>query len=326
MKDTIIRQDNRITTARYELSTIEKRVMYIIIRQIRKQFVLNEDGQRDLFNDLVVQMNSKDVLKDLQETNPGRVKKALKNLRLRSFEYDNGLPEDDPGHHWLEVGFINYGEWKKGGLIEVQVSKKILPFFVELTRNFTEYSLVVAIGLKSKWSQRLYELCSKWASAGGFRTPVKDLKELFDLKDNYQKYASFKKFVLDVAHKELKELAHKGECDLYFEYTEQKTGRSVEMLTFKIISNKNKVELSTEDIDYLVRTQLHDIFETKKKPKNAEFVGLTMTELRLDPEKLKHCYKRLEKVKSMPKDEKGRYMRYIIWEDYLNNIYAKNSK
>ena len=110
MKNELVRQDNRITTARYELSTIEKRVMYVIIRQIRKQFVLQENGQRDLFNDLVVKMKSSEILKNMKETNPSRVKKALKSLRLRSFEYDNGLPEDHPDHHWFEVGFINYGE------------------------------------------------------------------------------------------------------------------------------------------------------------------------------------------------------------------------
>lgn len=318
MKDIILRQDNRITTARYELSTIEKRVMYVIIRQIRKQFVLQETGQRDLFNDLVVKMKSSDILKDMNETNPSRVKKALKNLRLRSFEYDNGLPEDHPDHHWFEVGFINYGEWEKGGYIEVQISKKILPFFVELTRNFTEYSLVVAISLKSKWSQRLYELCSKWSSSGGFRMDVKELRDLFNLEGKYLKYGAFKKFVLDVAHKELKELYTKGECDLYFEYSERKEGRSVEQLRFKVISNKEKVELSTEDIDYLVRTQLNEIFDTKNKPKNKEFIGQTMTALRLDPDKLNHCYKRLESLKKMPKSDHGRYMRFIINEDYLS--------
>jgi len=319
MKDIILRQDNRITTARYELSTIEKRVMYVIIRQIRKQFVLQENGQRDLFNDLIVKMKSSEILRDMNETNPSRVKKALKSLRLRSFEYDNGLPEDHPDHHWFEVGFINYGEWEKGGYIEVQVSKKILPFFVELTRNFTEYSLVVAISLKSKWSQRLYELCSKWSSAGGFRMDIKELRELFNLNDKYGKYGAFKKFVLDVAHKELKELYKKGECDLYFEYSEHKEGRSVEQLRFKVISNKEIVELSIEDIDYIVRTQLHDIFDTKNKPKNMDFIGQTMTELRLDPEKLKHCYKRLETtVKKLPRSEQGRYLRVIIKEDYLS--------
>lgn len=319
MKDIILRQDNRITTARYELSTMEKRVMYIIIRQIRKQFVLQENGQRDLFDDLIVKMNSSELKKDLQETNSNRIKTALKNLRLRSFEYDNGIPEGSPGHQWLEVGFINYGEWKEGGDIEVQISKKILPFFVELTRNFTEYSLVIAISLKSKWSQRIYELSSKWKAAGGFRMSVNELRELFDLKEKYSKYAAFKKFVLDVAHKELKSLFQKGESDLYFEYSEEKEGRSVENIRFKIISNSKEVEPSMDDLDYLVRTQLHDIFETRKKERNKEFVVSTMSILRLDPEKMKHCYKRLLSIKDMPKEEKGRYMRFIIVEDYIEN-------
>lgn len=317
MRDLKLYQDNRITTARYELSTIEKRVMYVVIRQIRKQFVLQDNGQRDLFDDLVVKMNAETLLKEMQEKNPSRVKSALKSLRLRSFEWDNGLPEDHPDHEWFEVGFINYGDWEKGGDVEVQVSKKILPFFVELTRNFTEFSLVVAIGLKSKWSQRLYELCSKWKSAGGFKIELKELREMFLLDKKYPRYASFKKFVLDVAHKELKDLYKKGECDLYFEFSEIKRGRSVESLSFKVISNNDKVELSPEDLDYLVRTQLHEMFDTKKKPANKEFIGETMTQLRLNPEQLSHCYKKLEFVKNLPREERAKYMRFVIKEEYL---------
>lgn len=319
MKDIILRQDNRITTARYELSLVEKNVMYVIIKQIRKQFVINDDGQKDLFDDLVVKMNSSQLLKDLHETNSSRIKQGLKNLRLRSFEYHNGKPEEDKNHEWLEVGFINYSKWKPGGEIEVQVSKEILPFFVELTRNFTEYSLVVAISLKSKWSQRLYELSSKWKAAGGFRMSITELRELFDLKEKYSKYAAFKKFVLDVGHKELKTLFKKGESDLYFEYTEEKVGRTIENIRFKIISNSKEIEPSLDDLDYLVRTQLHDIFETKKKERNKEFVTATMSILRLDVEKLKHCYKKLLSIKDLPKDEKGRYMRFVILEDYIDN-------
>lgn len=317
MKDVKIVQDNRLTTARYELSLLEKRVMYLIIRDIRNKFVLKTEGNRNLFDDLLIKMNPTILSVELNETNTVKIRNALKSLRLRSFEWENGYPVGSYEYEALEVGFINWHRWKRGGDIELEISKVLLPFLVELTERFTEYSLLVAMTLKSKWSQRLYELCSKWHRAGGFQMTVEELRKEFVLEKKYKKYGALKKYVLDVAHKELKELYKKGQSDLYFEYSEVKKGRSVTSWRFKIISNKNKVKLSKEDLDYLVRTDLATIFNTSKMPKNKLFVEETMTALRLKPELMKHCYERLTNVMKMDKKERSRYMRYIINEDYL---------
>ncbi len=318
MRETILAQDNRITTARYELSLLEKRIMYFLLRDVRKKFVLKKEGDTTLFDDLIIKTTSSALRKDLSETNTNKIKKALKSMRLRSFEWQNEYSEDHELHEWFEVGFINYGKWKRGGDIEFQVSKEILPFFIELTSRFTEYSSLIAMSLKSKWSQRFYEYCCQWRQAGGFVLSIKNLRAQLLLETKYVKYSTLKKNVVDVAHKELKTLFDKGQCDVCFEYSELKNGRSVEQLKFKVISKGNEENLSNEDIDYIVRTDLHKIFDTKNKPKNKAFVGKTMTCLRLDLEKMNHCYKRLKtNVKKLDKEERARYMRFIINEDYL---------
>lgn len=321
MESTTLVQDNRITTARYELSLLEKRIMYFLLRDIRNKFVLNKNGDKTLFEDLVIKTSSNALRKNLNETNTQKIKKALKSMRLRSFEWQNNYPEDHELHEWFEVGFINYGKWSKGGEIEFQVSKQILPFFVELTSRFTEYDSLIAMSLKSKWSQRFYEYCCQWRQSGGFKITVSELRNQLKLENKYKDYSALKTFVIKVAHKELKALYNKGQCDVCFDYSEEKNGRSVELLKFKVVSKQKGTEyLSDLDIDYYVRTQLHNIFDTKRKPKNKEFVGKTMTALRLNPDLMKHCFKRLEKtIKNIPKSEQGRYLRYIINEDYLNN-------
>lgn len=314
MNDILLRQDNRITSARYELSLIEKRVMYFMLKEIRKQFVLENTGQRDLFNDLIIIMDGSSLVKEVYKDNKKAVQKALKNLRLRSFEYDN--EEEDK---WFEVGFINYGKWDKGR-VEVQVSKEILPFYVELTEKYTEYSLLVAMGLKSKWSQRMYELCAQWRAAGGFQIKISDLRAMFKLEEEYDRYASLKKFVLEVAREEIKALYDKGECDLYFNYGENKDGRTVNTLSFKIISKQTEETLSLQDLDYIIRTELHSLFETKTHPKNEAFVGKVMTALRLNPDDLTKCHKKLLYVKQhIPADEQARYMRFVLKEEFLND-------
>lgn len=70
---------------------------------------------------------------------------------------------------WLSIGFVNYVKHiKNKSYFEVQVSKEVLPYYVELAQNFTSYSMTVAIALKSTFSQRFYELCCQYRNAGFF--------------------------------------------------------------------------------------------------------------------------------------------------------------
>lgn len=312
MENEVIVQSNTITQARYEFTKIEKRVIYKIIKEIRKKYVTGE-LQSNLFNELVITL----TFKDLQEVSENwkLVYKSIRNLKNRYYEFD-----DD--ERWLIIGIINKAvHYKKKGIWEITVDREMVAQFVELAKNYTEYSLTVAMSLRSEYSQRLYEYCSQFRSSGGFRMKVQDMKERMKIVEKYDRYASFKKYVVDVAHKELKELYKQGQCDLYFEYSEEKNGRSVEMLRFKVISNDNtESKLSLEDLLYSVRNDLTTIFETKAMPKNKVFIDETMSELVLNPEKLNHCFGKLAWVKNtLPKEEWQKYMRFIIKDEYLKN-------
>ena len=312
MENEMLVQSNTITQARYEFTKIEKRIIYRIIKEIRKQYVTGE-LQSNLFNELVVCL----TFKDLQEVseNTQLVYKSIRTLKTRSYEFDND-------EEWLILGIINKARHiKTKGTWEITVDREMVAQFVELAKNYTEYSLTVAMSLRSEYSQRLYEYCSQFRSSGGFRMKVQDMKEKMRLVKKYDRYAGFKKYVLDVALKELKELYKQGQCDLYFEYSEEKNGRSVETLRFKIISRESpETKMSLEDLLYSVRNDLTSIFDIQKMPKNKEFVNKTMSELILNPEKLNHCFGKLAFVKgNLPKEEWQRYMRYVINDEYFKD-------
>lgn len=320
MEEQLLVQDNRITSARYELSLIEKKILYLLVRQIREKFVLNTQGNKTLFQDLVIKTTANTLIKGIKEKNYKRVRKAFVDLRLRSFSWDNGkdIEKEQDEYEGFEVGFINYSKWDKNGNIEFEVSKLILPFFVALTKKFTEYNLVVAISLKSKWSQRFYEILCQWKNAGGANLSIVDLREQFGLTEKYLKYASFKKRVIDVAQKELKELYIKGECDVYFEYSEVKNGRSVESLRLKVLSkDKTKEVAQTVDITHLVRNDLYNIFEVEKKPKNKEKIQKLLSNLILNTEQLYAVYGKLQYTKdNKPKADWQKYLRGVFNMEY----------
>jgi hypothetical protein len=310
MKEITIAQDNRLTTSRYELSLIEKRIFYYIIKEVRSKY---NTGQRDLFDDLILNIKVSDLCKEVnQEDNKKETRKSLEKFRSRNFTYTNEVDDD-----WLTCGFINYAHIKKG-IAEIQVSHKLMPFLVELSSQYTTYSLHVAMSLKSKWSQRMYELCQKWQGTDGFRMSVDDLRKSFILEEKYNRYALLNERVLQVAKRELKELYDLGQCDVYFEFTEERVGRSVEMLRFKLF-RKNAMNIkTTNDLLLELIPVFQTIYETSTKPKNDSFVKDVILQLQKYPNLIDPLNKRIKEILAEGmKNDTARYIRFILNEDVI---------
>ena len=319
MKEIVIAQDNRLTTSRYELTLIEKRIFYYIIKEIRSKY---NTGQRDLFDDMILHLKVSDLCKEIkQEDNKKETRKALEKFRSRSFTYAN--EEDDD---WLTCGFINYAHIKKG-IAEIQVSNKLMPFLVELSSQYTAYSLHVAMSLKSKYSQRMYELCQKWQGTDGFRMSVEDLRHSFMLENKYNRYALLNERVLTVARDELKELYDQGQCDVYFEFTEERKGRSVEMLRFKLFRKNTMNVKTTNDLLLELIPIFQKIYETDSKPKNDTFVKEVIMQLQKFPNLIDPLNKRIKEILSEGmKNDTPKYIRYILNEDVMGYDPKKDKK
>ena len=310
MKEIVIAQDNRLTSSRYELTLIEKRIFYYIIKEVRNNYTT---GQRDLFDDLILNIKVSDLCKEVnQEDNKKETRKALEKFRSRNFTYTDELEDD-----WLTCGFINYAHIKKG-IAEIQVSHKLMPFLVELSSQYTAYSLHVAMSLKSKWSQRMYELCQKWQGTDGFRISVEDLRQSFMLEEKYNRYALLNERVLQVAKRELKDLYDLGQCDVYFEYTEERKGRTVEMLRFKLFRKNAMNVKTTTDLLLELIPVFQTIYETSTKPKNDAFVKNVILQLQKFPNLIEPLNKRIKEILAEGmKSDTARYIRFILNEDVV---------
>jgi len=313
-KEITLAQANALTQARYNFSVVEKRAVYLIIKEVREQFVERPDGQRgqrDLFDDLVIRMKTADL--QGSDTALRNVYIALKNLRRKSIWI-----EDD--ERVLEVGYINYFEHKKREpYLEVQVSKKIMPYLVELAEQFTTYSLTVAISLKTKYGQRFYEYCSQFKNIGYFYVSIDDLRKKMLLGDTYPRYALLKQYVINTARKELISMYEAGQCDLYFNYTEDKVGRTVKGLKIAVITrDKQESPLKVDDYLYYIKMWLNSWLLTAQKPKNKAWVERVVNHLHKNPDLIPKLFARLKKLQD---DEPSRNFaplaRYIIEEDFL---------
>jgi plasmid replication initiation protein len=246
------KQHNLVTRAKYEYSVWEKRLIYHVINRLQHE----ENPISNLFH-YELDIPIAELLKG-ESKNYHHIKNAAKSLRIRSFELEKGtVGEKD--YQWWECGFINYSSIEsKTGILKIEVNKLVLPYLVELASNFTTYSIVVAMSLRSIYSQRFYEFCSQFKDTGFWAVSVDKLKDVLKLEGKYALYGEFKKKVIEVAKKELAELYNNGQCDVCFTYTEIKTKRNITDLHFKIKwikKNKGAAESSSEELqliaDYL---------------------------------------------------------------------------
>ena len=216
-------QDNALTVARYEMSALEKNILYMVMASIKK-----DDAPNTLY-----QVSARELMALTGETiKVADLQRATKRLITRYFETTL------PNGHLLQATFVASAEYMTGqGIIELELSQKVRPLYVELKVRFTTMQLHTALTLNSKYAKRLYELFSMYKNLPdkSFRIDVQQLKQQLDIidpktgKDRYEKWTHFKNRVLDPSEHEIN-----GKADLSFSYKPLKQGRSVTQIEFQV--------------------------------------------------------------------------------------------
>ena len=312
-KNELISQSNALTSSRYDFSPTEKNVLYRIIQKVRHDYV-EGTMQRDLWNNMYVQINAADLSQIADEDHTQRARKALRDLRHKDIEI-----EDEEGN-WLNTGFINYAKYNaRTKTYEVEVSKEIMPHLVELARNFTTYSLTVAITLKSRYSQRFYEWAHQYLGRNTktFFFDIADLRHMLKLGDGYKLKADVKRWVIDVAMKELKAVYDDGRSDLWMEYYDEGRGDATRFF-FKIHTKEESQEQERQRVDDLLKmTRYIAIANNRIFRKDPKFRERVEQALNFSPEKIRPVFDRLTRLE---KDEKASQLpalwRYILKNDF----------
>ena len=126
-----------------------------------------------------------------------------------------------------------------------KIAPDLVPYLLRLKDagcGFTQYYLEQTSVLDSKHSLRIYELLRQFlpmkkvkeegVTSGFRRIAVSDLREYLGVQDKYPKFAIFRRDVLEPAQRELAE-----KTDLCFEFTPERTRRTITSLNFTIRVN-----------------------------------------------------------------------------------------
>lgn len=313
--DVMLRQANPLTESRYEFSPTEKNAFYMVIKQVRKNYVEREPPRTE-FENMRVDITTKDLALIADEDHTQRARTALRALRDKAIEF-----EDAEGN-WLYCGFINQARWvAKKQVYEVEVSRDLMPYLVQLASQYTEYSLIVAMSLKGKHSQRFYELCSQYKNRGTFGKTVQQLKEMFMLEDKYPLLPLFKQKVINAAQKEIKSFYDQGQCDLWFDYAQEGKGDKAHF-TFYVHTKEEEKRIAeqkgTPAWDDLFKQKKGIIIMLQSILKNdKKYIVRVSKQLDLQTEDISKIYNKLLKLTTDFKGaELAKLTRWVLSTDY----------
>lgn len=312
----LISQANEITNSMSPLDLVQKRCFYLIVQQVRKSYI-ETDRPATKYENMTIHMTSETLARARDEKHVKQVFDSLAKLRDAYFKIETK-------EYLLAVGIINYAKYiKEKKVYEIEVSKEILPYLVDLSRRyFTSYNLCIAISLKHVSSQRFYELCNQYKNKAGqrFFLDVDELRKMLMVEDKYESDYKMRKFVFDVAQKELRELYDKGESDLCFDYVPDegsKVGKKY---------NRYWINIHTKESD---KFQQESFKDTQTKALYIYKVGLSIYKrdkkycqriydyMNMNPDKVQLIF---DKVTRLEKDYKGtdlaKILRWVLKDDF----------
>ena len=216
-----------LTTAKYDYSVYEKRILYRIIELNQsliegKKLNQNYSIEKDIYDDVKYTLPVSAFLnnkEDYEDNNHARIKNALRSLQKKIISYDDEK------------------EYKSDGIIfKVRINKysQSVSFFVtdwiyqtlmDFSKGFRKYELETAMKFESVYAMRFYELLSEQKKPINYS--IENLKEMFGLLDKYKLTANFINKVIVPAKKELD-----SRSPYTFHYEPIKTGRKITSIHF----------------------------------------------------------------------------------------------
>ena len=201
-----------------------------------------------------------------------RFKQAIEVMQKQA--YFNIKANKELGIEYESIVPIPYIKWTDyTDEVILQFQPQIMPYLIELKKNFTQYALSDVMELNSKYSIILYKWLSMnynqyehYSFKGGrreeqlevYQNPSISIKELRIMTDTINLYKTFKDFDSYVLKNSLKEINEHTHFNVSYE--KLKVGRSIDRIQFHISKKEQPQELNGE---YKAREQDPDYLQDK---------------------------------------------------------------
>lgn len=197
-------QSYMLTTARYDFSVYEKRILYRLVELAQaelqgKNFAewIGMKVETNLFGDKDITMPVRYILANEEDNNYTKAKKAFKAMSNRTIEQTKGNVWYLD--HMLERVRVNLGT----GVAKFRVSPNVWNIVLDFTKGYRKYELKTTMQFKSVYSMRFYELLSGQNKPLNYS--IDEIRKMFSIEKKLKKIDRLESVVFEVAQKELDE-------------------------------------------------------------------------------------------------------------------------
>lgn len=235
----VVKANEIVQRAKYDLGLLEQKTFCYAVSKIKPddspdtEYVFGINEYCDVCG---ISRNSGKTIEE--------VKSALKKLRDKSFYL-----MDENGDYVLIGWLSKVRVSSRSGKIAIKFDEDMQKYLTGLYTNYTQYSLLCVLPMRSAYSIRLYELLKSYAGIKSKDFVIDDLKS--KLCAPYVNFKDFRRKVLEIATKEINQFT-----DIEISWAPITKGRKVIKVHFTIKKRKG--------IDY-IENQLRAIDELDGK-------------------------------------------------------------
>jgi plasmid replication initiation protein len=214
----VVKSNELIQRSRFNLSLQEQKIILYLISKIRPE---DMDLKEHVFE--IADFCKVCGVGEDNGANYKYIKQTLKELRDKSVwvEVEDGI---EMTLAWIERVAIT----RRSGSVKIKIDDMMKPYLIQLKEKFTQYELLYTLAMKSQYSIRLYELLKSYEYRHSYTFEIEDLKRKVSA-ENYNRFPDFKRYVLDIALREVNELS-----DINVSFTIEKEGKRYAKINFFI--------------------------------------------------------------------------------------------
>jgi len=219
----ILRLPNDFIEAVYSLSVDAKKVFLSLCLHLNDK------------NEIRVHVSNidREVGIKVEHLNQRHFKKILKELMSKIIE----IKDVDDRNKWKLTVLIKEIDYDNG-VLTAEISKTLLPYFkIAQERLFTRFNIQNIKPLTSIYAIRLYELAKQYQDTGWRIDSIEDFRKMLQLDGKYKDNKDFRKYVLEVAKKQINE-----RTDIKIDYELIKEGRRFTKIKWRISQDKKRVQ------------------------------------------------------------------------------------
>lgn len=230
------------TTARYDYTLYEKRILYRLVEYAQSEIqglMIRDNLTRIQHNlkDVSIAMPISSILVTTEKSDVNKhyfeAKKACRALGKKYLEWE----DLEKGEYWGDNIIYNINIKKKEGIMRFHVVNWVWDAILDFSKGFRKFDIAIAMKLHSQYSMRFFEIMAGQQKIIIYT--IEELRKMFYLGENkYKLTADLKKRILDPSKKELDRISPYS-----FEFVPNFEGNKIVSYTFyptHLVENEDK--------------------------------------------------------------------------------------